>query len=104
MSVLSLSELPASERSNVVAMRRQSEIANDAAMRKAIKSRWDSLNLPPLALRDALSAAEAERAFGGSTAQGYRAGVSKLERTAAQQKAIRTRFGTRPDDNGPRAA
>jgi hypothetical protein len=106
MSVLAMSELPSAERSNVVPMRRRepSEMARSLAMRDAVIARCKALNLGELQTQDALAAAEAERAFGGTAEQAVRAGWSKAERTAAQMKVIRTRFGTRPDPEPPRAA
>ena len=95
----------ANPRTNVVPLRNPGkELANDLAMRDAIRARCEKLHLSSVQTDDALNAAEAERAFGGSRAAGYRAGCSKAERIAATMKTVRTRYGTRPDDEGPRAA
>lgn len=105
MTTLCLQDLSEPERSNVIDMRayraEPNPFTRELAIRDAVIERCKALRLSDLATKDALAAAEAERAFGGSAAKAVAAGVAKAERTAAAMKAIRTRYGTRPDDGGP---
>lgn len=91
MSVLSLTEPQRGELIHI------NDASRERAIRLAVTERCRALNLGPLQTDDAIAAAMAERAFGGSPAKAVAAGQRKAERTAAQMKAIRTRFGTRPD-------
>ena len=67
-------------------------------IRDALNEHCERLPLSHAQIEAVIDAAQAERAFGASPAKAIAEGKKVAARIVTKMEAIRTRFGTRPDD------
>jgi hypothetical protein len=103
MTTLCASDLSFGERSNVVDLSQRkrlepSERARELAIREAVIDYCRSIGIVGLQAEACVDAARAEKAFGANAFKAQAAGKAMADRLANNQRVLRTRFGTRPDD------
>jgi hypothetical protein len=107
MTTLCPIDFSETERSKVVPFRARTvaeRLAKRDAIRDQVLESCRARNIFGLPAEACVDAANAESAFGASTAMAVAAGVAMADKIAGNRRGVRTRYGTRPDNDLPPAA